>query len=336
MNKINIHFVCRGGIYRSRLAEAYLRSLDQKEIWNISSSGICAEKHNLHLTISPRTVRIAANENLSKYLTQVKTQTSNQVLDGRDLIIFMSKDVFRDAKRSYNFNDKICLVWNVKDVGDWPKELPSPQKSQKTYRQVRKRVNQLFKDISSGSWVDIVDEHNGDLGFKLPITIANKKSLWHRGCHAIITTPDHRTLVQQRSKSIIFAPNLVDVTLGGHVDTGETPEQAILREIKEEIGLIIDPTKLQLLEMSKWNKYHPRYKLHAKTFIYTYHVPIAENNPAIIIQEEEVQSVKFLTPAKLKRLIVFRTLARVGRLNYSYAYYSRIIKLSEKLNGSKL
>lgn len=327
MKKINIHFVCRGNIYRSRLAEAYLKSSVKDGIWDISSSGISAKKHNLHLTISPWTTRIADNEHISQWLNDIKTQTSNQLLQKSDLIIFMSQDVYRDAKRFYDFNEAICLVWDINDVKDWPKELSSVEKGKKTYEQIKRKVSQLIKDITAGGWVDIVDDHNVDLGFRLPVTIANKKSLWHRGCHAIITTPEHKTLVQQRSRNIIFAPNLIDITLGGHVDSGETPEQAMVREIKEEIGLTIDPAILRFLETSKWDKYHPHYKRRIKTFLYTYHVPLVENNPLIVIQKEEVQMVRFLSSRELRRLVAFRTLVQVGRLNYSYAYYSRIIKL---------
>ncbi len=34
---------------------------------------------------------------------------------------------------------------------------------------------------------------------------------------------------------------------GGHVEKGETPRQAVMREIKEETGLLVDPTQLQFV-----------------------------------------------------------------------------------------
>jgi len=326
MKKIKIHFVCQGNIYRSRLAEAYAKSLRNKD-WGITSSGVNSFR-DPRTTLSPWSKIIAEQNNFSDCLSQAKTQTSTDILQKNDIIVFMSQDTYNDARKNYDFNEAISIIWDIKDSKDWNKFLSVDQKRQGTFRQIKRKVDQLVKDVLAGSWVDIVDENNIDLGFSLPITIANRKGLWHRGCHAIITTPAGNTLVQKRSKTIIFSPNLIDITLGGHVDSGENPKQTTIREIKEEIGLHVDAGTLRLLEVHKWDKYHPRYKLFEKVFIYSYHVLLTEDNPLITVQKEEVQSVKILSPTQLRRLIAFHRLRNFGRLNYSYAFYLRIIKLA--------
>jgi len=326
MQKIKIHFVCRGNIYRSRLAEAYLKSIKGSE-WDISSSGIEADRHT-RISTSPWAISIADKNGISDLLSSVKTHTANDQLQDSNIIVFMSEDVYKDAKQLHEFNEALSIVWRVKDREDWPSELPARQKRERTFRQITRNVNQLINTMSHGSWVDIVDENNEPLGFKLPIAIAGQKQLWFRGCHALITTPKSRTLIEQRSKTIFFSPGLVDITLAGAVDTGETPRESIVREIKEEIGLIIDSQTPRLLDMYRWNSYHPGYKRHTKVFLYTYHVRIDEENPTIVLQREEVQAVRILSLSQLKRLLRLHRLRRIGRLNYSYIYYSRIIRLA--------
>jgi protein-tyrosine-phosphatase/8-oxo-dGTP pyrophosphatase MutT (NUDIX family) len=328
MKKINIHFVCRGNIYRSRLAEAYLKSF-QNAAWGVSSSGIGATKH-AKVHISPWTEMLAVKNDIKDWLSETNIQTSQEVLDGSDLIVFMNKDVYQDAKKSYEFNEDKTLVWHVKDREDWPEDMIPKNKRRKTFDQIKKSVDQFIKDITAGgNWVDIVDERNQEMGFSLPVTFANHKGLWHRGCHVVVTTPDKKTLVQQRSKNIYFSPGMLDISLGGHVDTGETPEQAMKREIKEEMGLSVEQSDLHLLTTYKWNRYHPQYKIQQKAFVSIYCVVLKENNPTIVFQKEEVEAAIFLSPKQLQWLIRFHRLIGGARLANSYAYFAKIVGLTQ-------
>lgn len=54
-------------------------------------------------------------------------------------------------------------------------------------------------------------------------------------------------LLQQRAESKTTWPGYFDISAAGHIDFGETPLQAAVRETREEIGLTVDPQALQLL-----------------------------------------------------------------------------------------
>ena len=54
-------------------------------------------------------------------------------------------------------------------------------------------------------------------------------------------------LLQKRSKEKKLWPNLWDVTLGGHVDSGEFGRQALIREAKEELGLDLNDDDIKYL-----------------------------------------------------------------------------------------
>ncbi|MCI0555964.1 MAG: NUDIX hydrolase [Anaerolineae bacterium] len=61
---------------------------------------------------------------------------------------------------------------------------------------------------------------------------------------ALIIQSD-RILLGQRSPGRAFYPNVWDV-FGGHIEPGEQPEQTLIREIQEELG--ITPTQWMELE----------------------------------------------------------------------------------------
>ena len=63
----------------------------------------------------------------------------------------------------------------------------------------------------------------------------HKKGLWHRAVYAFIIDDDGNVLLQKRSSNKKLWPNMWDVTVGGHVDSGEFGRQALVREVKEEL-----------------------------------------------------------------------------------------------------
>ena len=63
---------------------------------------------------------------------------------------------------------------------------------------------------------------------------------FHLMVHACIFNSKGQLLIQQRQSFKSGSPNMWDVSVGGHGMMGETSQQAMMREIKEEIGLEFD------------------------------------------------------------------------------------------------
>jgi 8-oxo-dGTP pyrophosphatase MutT (NUDIX family) len=98
---------------------------------------------------------------------------------------------------------------------------------------------------------------------------------------AIIVTPDRKFLLQHRDeKPGIWFPGSWGL-FGGAIDEGETPGQALLRELAEEIGLV--PSEITYFTQIAWD--YARWGLGIK-LRYTFEVPISfEQMPGLLLRE---------------------------------------------------
>lgn len=82
---------------------------------------------------------------------------------------------------------------------------------------------------------------------------------------------------------------------GGHAKTGETSIQAMMTEINEEIGLNVNKDELNLV-------YSGRDDID-KVFFDLYYIKKDFSTDSLTLQEEEVESVKWMTVDEIKQLI---------------------------------
>jgi len=59
----------------------------------------------------------------------------------------------------------------------------------------------------------------------------------HRAVHLVVMNEKGEVLLQQRSARKDSHPGWWDISVGGHVDVGETYEDAATRELREELGI---------------------------------------------------------------------------------------------------
>jgi isopentenyl-diphosphate delta-isomerase len=76
----------------------------------------------------------------------------------------------------------------------------------------------------------------------------HKKGLLHREIHVWFYTPKGEIIFQLRGKNKDTFPNLLDATVGGHVDLGDSFEEAAIREVEEETGLDVKISDLKLID----------------------------------------------------------------------------------------
>lgn len=144
-------------------------------------------------------------------------------------------------------------------------------------------------------YLDIVDENNELTGLVMERKMAHDKVLWHRHVTSWIMNKNGEILLQKRAASKPRNPNKWAKT-GGHVDSNEKAEDAIVREIKEEIG--IDIPKEQVVIDSIYKSTNPNNKFFGYNFIFVIDVKIKDFK----LQKEEVSEVKYVTIEELEEI----------------------------------
>ncbi len=71
--------------------------------------------------------------------------------------------------------------------------------------------------------------------------VVHRGRLLHRSVHALAFGGDGRVFLQKRSMLKDTSPGCWDSSCSGHLDSGEAYDAAVVRELSEEIGLVVQP-----------------------------------------------------------------------------------------------
>ncbi len=152
-------------------------------------------------------------------------------------------------------------------------------------------TNQNFKMIEPVEFLDVVDEYDAVIG-TAPKEDIYKKSLRHRIVHVLIFNTEGKMLLQLRNSNLRFCPDHWSTAVGGHVQSGESYEQAALREYQEELGTT---SGLEILAKDDYGAPNSPNKFFT-TFTTTHEGPF-------IIDPEAVARVEFFTIPEINALI---------------------------------
>ncbi len=122
------------------------------------------------------------------------------------------------------------------------------------------------------------------------------EGLWHRAVYGFVIDKNKNVLLQKRSASKKAWPNMWDVTVGGHVDAGEFGRQALIREVKEELGLdITDDDIKYLVGSTSIDTAKGINKHYNECYLILKDVDISE----IKLQKEEVSEVRYFSKKEI-------------------------------------
>lgn len=154
--------------------------------------------------------------------------------------------------------------------------------------------------------IDVLDENGVKTGKTTPRKEVHKKGLWHRAILVAIINENNEILLQQRSKNKEKNANMWDLSVAGHVSSGQDSLTSAMREIKEELGICLN-TDISLQDFRYMFSYRES-KLYTENFIenqfYDFFIlrqPYL-NIENINMQISEVQSVKLVTVSNLLQM----------------------------------
>ncbi len=173
------------------------------------------------------------------------------------------------------------------------------------------------------TYYDIVDENDTLLNKTASFDEVHKKGLFHRGVHCIVYTPDNEIVMQKRSANLSWHPSEIEISAGGGVDAGETPEQAIVRETYEELGLVVAPKQLRFLGKTKMHQRSKRFT--SNFYLYSYAVCIPKNDLHFSMDPEETSAVFLITKRKLKKALLVHRIKRMGKITRLNKYWNFLL-----------
>jgi isopentenyldiphosphate isomerase len=151
-------------------------------------------------------------------------------------------------------------------------------------------------------YIDIVDQNGRPIGLSAPKSEIHAKGHLHNTAHVWFFTSKGEILLQQRAASKAICPLLWDVSVAGHIDAGETPEQAAVREAKEEIGITISEDQLINIGVFECFQSYPN-GIIDNEFHNTFIAEIKIDLEDLILQKDEVEALKFVTIPEFQILL---------------------------------
>lgn len=90
----------------------------------------------------------------------------------------------------------------------------------------------------SEEFFDVVNQRDEVIG-RAPRREVHARDLLHRAIHVLVFNARGAVFLQKRSRTKDTAPGLWDSSTSGHVDAGEDYDACAVRELREEIGLMV-------------------------------------------------------------------------------------------------
>nr|WP_321485918.1 NUDIX domain-containing protein [uncultured Draconibacterium sp.] len=152
------------------------------------------------------------------------------------------------------------------------------------------RQKKKQKTLVNEEWVPLVDEQGKVTGQAPRSQVHNGSKLLHPVVHLHVLNKNGSILIQKRPANKLIQPGKWDTAVGGHISAGETLEQALKKEVFEEIGLKEFSAKLQ--KVYKWES-----EVEAE-LIYLF---TTYDYKGFGIQSDEVEELRFWTKKQVAK-----------------------------------
>ena len=179
-------------------------------------------------------------------------------------------------------------------------------------------------------YVDVLDENGVATGEIITREEAHKTGKWHRAIIVAIINAENKLLIQKRAKTKKKRPGMWDVSVAGHVTTGQDSLSSSMREVSEEVKVDFR-WDIAAKDFRYMFSYRCQEKFEDGTIENQYYDVFIMREPKITsaenvkFQKEEVEEVKLISASELDYLIkndsnFFKRPIYNVLLNYLYRY----------------
>jgi protein-tyrosine-phosphatase len=145
---MNIHFICRGNILRSLVAETYLKSLGLRGV-HVTSSGTNVNwKDRAERKYFSNTLRLLSSHGIEAHVKDLPEQLTQLRTDNKDVTVCMNQRVIDEAGAIVKLPREV-INWNIVDIGEGHRTIEADKELylEEIYKEITNKVDKLVKTI---------------------------------------------------------------------------------------------------------------------------------------------------------------------------------------------
>lgn len=144
-------------------------------------------------------------------------------------------------------------------------------------------------------WFDVVNERDEPVSRALRREV-HARNLLHRAVHVLVFDEHGRVFLQKRSMQKDTSPGLWDSSCSGHLDAGEDYDTAAMRELGEELGLVVKEPPQRWFRLTACAETGWEF-----CWIYRHH-----SGGPFVLHPEEIEGGEWLSPEEVTTRVAAR------------------------------
>ena len=146
--RMNIHFICRGNVLRSLIAETYLRSLQLPDVTATSSGTNVDLSNDTERMYFANTIDLFKRHHIEQYAKNTSDQLTQERAGNQDITVCMNQRVIDEAKVIARLPEN-TKSWNIIDIGEEHRIIPEDRQvyEEEIFQEIIVRVNDLVEQI---------------------------------------------------------------------------------------------------------------------------------------------------------------------------------------------
>ncbi len=139
---------------------------------------------------------------------------------------------------------------------------------------------------------DVVNERDEVIG-QMPRKQVHREGHKHRAIHVLVFNSRGQVFLQKRSMSKDTFPGVWDSSSSGHLDTGEDYDACAIRELREEIGLVLAAELKRLFKIGACEDT-------GQEFVWVYR---CESEGPFVLHPEEIERGDWFAPEQVTKWV---------------------------------